>query len=89
MERIKLEVSDDKNVTILEKIASGKVLIEEQNHIDGDFLIFGTKEEATALIEKRKPLSSVDERLDDFESRISALENAKVPMSGEIISNNG
>ena len=50
--------------------AQGKVLIEVQNHEDGDFLVFGDKPSAPAV--------STDERLKAIEARLMALEKGKV-----------
>ena len=57
----------DKDTKIAEHEAQGKVLVEVQNHEDGDFLIFGDK-----------PLLSVEERIVAIETRLVALEKGKV-----------
>jgi hypothetical protein len=43
MEKIPYELKDNIEPIILSKIAEGKFLIEVQNHIDGNFLIFDDK----------------------------------------------
>lgn len=57
----------DLDVKRIEQEAQGKVLIEVQNHEDGDFLVFGPP-----------PPLSIGERLTAIEARLTALEKAKV-----------
>lgn len=53
----------EKNAFISQETANGLVLLEEQNHIDGDFLVFG----------EPKSLST-DERIAALELRVVELE---------------
>jgi len=56
----------DMDAKIAEQTTTGKVLVEVQNHIDGDFLVF-----ADAPL---TPAVSTEERLKTIEARLTALE---------------
>ena len=58
----------DKDAKIVEQSALGKVLVEVQNHEDGDFLVFAS---APTTV-------STEERLMAIEARLTALEKVKV-----------
>jgi len=60
----------DMDAKIAEQTAAGKVLIEVQNHEDGDFLVF---EDAPL-----PPVQTTEERLTAIEARLTALEKAKI-----------
>jgi len=49
---------DEKTALVQQETAKGLVLVEERNHVDGDFLVFGpppppTLEQAVAALEAR------------------------------------
>ena len=58
----------DKDTKIAKQSTLGKVLVEVQNHEDGDFLVFA---DAPTTV-------STDERLTAIEARLTELEKVKV-----------
>lgn len=59
----------EKDSILAEHAAAGNVLVEVQNHEDGDYLVFADEFPAQA-----PPPPSVDERLAVLEARLTALE---------------
>lgn len=68
MTKIEYKTEEEKQAIITEKTTEGLYLTEEQNHIDGNFLIFDT--------EPLKPIniSPLEERIIDLEKRIDKIE---------------
>ena len=64
------KTKEDMDSKIAEQVAKGKVLVEVQNHEDGDFLVF---EDAPLL-----PVQTTEERLAAIEARLTELEKAKI-----------
>ena len=56
----------DMDAKIAEQTTTGKVLVEVQNHIDGDFLVFADA--------PPEPAQSTEERLTAIEARLMVLE---------------
>lgn len=63
MKKLAYKDNTEKDALIAQEAVNGLVLLEEQNHEDGDFLVFG----------ETKPLSD-KERLTALELRVAALE---------------
>ena len=69
--KIKYDKSQiDFEAKLTEQAAAGKVLVEVQNHHDGDFLVFA---DAPVI-----PPISITERVTTIEARLTVLEKAKV-----------
>jgi len=54
---------DEKATLVQQETAKGLVLIEERNHIDGDFLVFGAP-----------PPPTLEQKVAALEARVAALE---------------
>jgi hypothetical protein len=72
----KVTIKDSKEVAtvVAEKSLAGKVIIEEQQHEDGHFLIFATEE---GRQQKEAAEKSLTERIRELETRLEKLEGAE------------
>lgn len=79
-------VEKDKNAIIEEQSILGLVLIEEQNHFDGNFLIFGTVEEYEQNIGPLLiPVTPKEEKLAALAAYRYAKETAGIMVNGATI----
>lgn len=63
MKQLKFADAAEKAALITQEAANGLVLLEEQNHLEGNFLVFGLPKSLTT-----------EERLAALEFRVAALE---------------
>lgn len=71
MIRVQYQSEEDKQSLIASSVATGKVLVEEANLTEGNFLTFCNVEE---IPEPVVPVPTLEERLTELESKVIKLE---------------
>lgn len=74
MEKIRFDKKEREKI-ISAKVAEGLVLVEEWNHVDGDFMFFLPAEE-TKPAKKEDPITELKKRLDAVEADVGTLKKA-------------
>ena len=70
-EKVSIKDSEEIATIVAEKALTGKVIIEEQQHEDGHFLIFVSEQER---LEKEKQSKTLEDRIGELENRVAQLE---------------
>lgn len=66
---------EDREKVIAEQSKAGLVMVEEWNHVDGDFLFFLPAEEAKPA-KKEDPIVELKKRLEAVEEDLSSMKKA-------------
>lgn len=82
MKRIKITRSKTKEEVIEQQTAKNLYLLESQKYNDGDYLVFGSKEEQFAKNKAGEGDTSKEKRLNDIEKRLNDVEKILTDKGG-------